>query len=776
MAESTVNPISQDVSNAVKAVQAQNSDAIEGLNSPDEDALAAEIKNLPKSLENVLNLIFDVDDKKSPMSSFINATKESIASVLPGANGMNPNEEITDGLNKMVSSVSGPIVQAKLRPLPNDLVKLDGKNSLGYLLLYWKLDEIQTLIDPKKTKKPKKEDEGGGGGLFGGLLKGLGGAFKSLSKGIPAIIAIAGALGIFALALVLFTKMDMVKAFVGLALFTGFMIGMVTLSNYLDKQKAITKFKNLGIASFFLAASLGIFAISLWITSAVISGQSIFGLAPINPGAVLIGIALFAGFVFVMGLISNVAGKNTKNFQDLAKSMISLSVALGMFSISLSIMSMVMNSQDIIVPFINLKIPGFNPWMAILGVGLFSAFVFVMSKVANQYGTKAQQAKFRDFTVTTLMMSGSLIAFSAAMWVAGFIPLTSIGKGIIIAAGLAGFIFVMSKLAKQYGTKAYQTKFINLTIASLLLTGVFAVFTLVMKLASTIQLQDLIQGIVIAGGLAAFLFVMGKMSEDYGTKTKQKKIIEFAITALVMTGVFAVFTLVIKLASDIPLAGIAKGLLIAGGMIGLATLMGLASNIPINPVGLAIMAVAMVALAGILFITAKVLQMVQPIEISTLAKLILMLLGLIAGVALMAVMGMAVLAGSAVIIPGLIASLIVFPLFGLMVINIVENVLTPLGSIDPTSMNNTLTFMKGVTAIFGLLTALSLLIIANAPLTITASIAGAALMVPIIGPITVLFAVINGIIDKIGNIKLAGATNALVVINTTTGVFRGMKT
>ncbi len=608
-------PISSDQIRAAenKANPSTGGDIFEGVHEADEDKLLKEVENLPKNLAENFESLLDVKNKKSPMASFMDGLKTSISSVFNKDNGKE--DTTNENFEKLTSALGGNVnVAAKLKPTTTDILKL-GKDSLGYLLLYWKLDEISNFVNPTK-KKDKQEGEGGSGGFFGGLLKGLGGAFKALAGGVGAILAIAGAIAVFALAMVLFTQMDFVKALAGLGLFALFIYGMYSVSKFIQTSGAEKDFIGLARASLYLSAGLAAFSIALWITSSIVSGQNFLGMV-INLAAAVIGVGLFLGFIAGFGFVARAANKEQKNFVELAKASVFLSLGLATFAISLWIVSAIMSAQPISI--FGLTIPGMNVGYAMGGLVLFGAFLLGFAIISRIAG--ANNSSFQSLAKASTTLSFGLVAFSTALWITSAImtaqPFSVFGftiPGINIAAAMNGLVLfggfilgagILSALANKFAPNFKQ-----FAITVLLLTASLAAFALTLGFISLLKPTAIMQGVKVLVMMG--LFIAGMIGLAALSNLVPKTVwINFAITVgLMLLSLFAftsILQMIDKLSENIFLKGIA-----ALGLMGifLIAAAGLGAIFLIPVVGAAL-GVGLVLLTGaslLMFISFKALS------------------------------------------------------------------------------------------------------------------------------------------------------------------------
>ena len=197
--------------------------------------------------------------------------------------------------------------------------------------------------------------------------------------------------------------------------FTVFTIGMVALAKALNKEeKDLTNFAK---TSLMLSAALGVFAISLYLVSAVVGskGVTIAGKEIVPPFSLLnaiAGTAVFLAFIAGVALISKLVSKDQKDFEGFAKGSLILSAALGVFALSLYIVSAVVGSNGITIAGKEI-VPKFDLLDAVVGVGIFLVFLTALAGICRLAGNN--QKDFVQFATASLLMTVSLVAFTFAL-------------------------------------------------------------------------------------------------------------------------------------------------------------------------------------------------------------------------------------------------------------------------------------------------------------------------------------------------------------------------
>lgn len=249
----------------------------------------------------------------------------------------------------------------------------------------------------------------------GGEKKGISGFFKGLLEGVGGIAALGVALLAFAGATLLFNFVDWGKAVIGMLAFTVFTIGMVAMAKVLGKgQKDIVAFS---LASLFLSAALGVFAVSLYMVSSVVGskGITIAGkeiVPKFNFLAALGGISLFLVFIAGIALVTKLITPLQKDLIGFAKAAFLLSAALGVFGVSLYIVSSIVGSKGVVIGGKEI-LPPFNVNDAWLGLGFFGAFIGGLAVISLMVGANGDN--FKKFAAASLTMTLSLVLFSFSL-------------------------------------------------------------------------------------------------------------------------------------------------------------------------------------------------------------------------------------------------------------------------------------------------------------------------------------------------------------------------
>jgi hypothetical protein len=358
--------------------------------------------------------------------------------------------------------------KAKEKPKLSDMMKMPAEHSLGYTLLYWKLDEIAGLLDGSKSKK---EEQG----------KGIGGFFQGLLKGAVGLAVLAGAMLLFAGALLLFTKLegsDWAKALLGIAMFALFVTGAVLVAKAVAKEEKT-----------FLDFAKGV----LLLTAAMILfGAAVFVMAWVLPYVIpaIPGMVLFGAFVLGAVVVSRLVGKNLKDFAQFGLGMILLTGALILFGAAVFVMNWI------------------NPYIdgALFGIGLFLAFVGITAILAKVVGS--QLGSFTKFAIGTLLMIAGLVLFAGAIWLVNkMITLEQIGYAAIVALAMIGFVAVTAALG--YAMAPLLPGLVVIAVGALALAVSMGLFALAIAITRGLGVNEIERASVVLEGSAILMAQAG---------------------------------------------------------------------------------------------------------------------------------------------------------------------------------------------------------------------------------------------------------------------------
>ena len=339
-----------------------------------------------------------------------------------------------------------------------------------------------------------------------GEKKGISGFFKGLMEGIGGIAALGVALFAFAGATLLFNFVDWGSAVIGMLAFTVFTIGMVALAKTLSsEQKDLTKFAE---SSLIMSAALGAFAVSLYITSTLMSMKPInigsISLPAFDVGGAILALVTFGIFEMGMASLAKKINKENGDFANFALGSLLMTAALVTFSVGLVIASNIFTNGINVGSFakyINggadntvLKV---DPIGAIAAVGTFLVFEMGLALVAKIMGKEV--GNFTKFALASIVMSGALVAFSVALVVVSNVLTNGINMDVFgqkvslpkvdmgaAIAGVATFIVFLASiaiLANVAGSLIGQIALFG--AVSILLSASLIAFSVAMIMAGT---------------------------------------------------------------------------------------------------------------------------------------------------------------------------------------------------------------------------------------------------------------------------------------------------
>ena len=206
-------------------------------------------------------------------------------------------------------------------------------------------------------------------------------------------------------------KVDIGNALIGTGIFLGFLVAIAVVARIAgENSKDFTKFAT---ASLILAVSLVAFTLSLVVVSAIISGQSIFGMPPVDINSAIGGVAFFTVFLLAMAGIAILANSFAGNFVLFGATAMLLSISVGLFAISMALVGLIVTGEGgscggIEIP----KITG--GWQSVLiGLGMFTGFILAMIGVSALAG--AALIVVGPGALGIMLISGAVLLMSKAM-------------------------------------------------------------------------------------------------------------------------------------------------------------------------------------------------------------------------------------------------------------------------------------------------------------------------------------------------------------------------
>ena len=240
----TLNQLIQELKNS-RVQDTQNPQGI--TEAKDVDTLAIRFyEELTEPLKELCQAILGKGAELIDTAALGDTIADAVSNMTGGSGGDDDRSPLKTVMDDFMESagLGGPKQSAKLKPQPNHLMKVDPTMGLGFLLLYWKLDEISQKIGDGDNKKKKS---GGIGSLFKGLLAGAAG-----------LMLLAVALILFAGALILFGIVKWDAALKGMLAFALFVAGCVIIAKKVKQNLA--DFATFAVGVAILATGLLIFS------------------------------------------------------------------------------------------------------------------------------------------------------------------------------------------------------------------------------------------------------------------------------------------------------------------------------------------------------------------------------------------------------------------------------------------------------------------------------------------------------------------------------------
>lgn len=461
-----------DVANGVS----QMNDNIKNLNQ----TIASKDKGNPDGLTLTAEDNTKLEELVEQMKEDVGSAFEMLAPLLDNVNIMADSQseiqqfqkDSTDILNELLSGQQSEAAEmlaspasktskkqtATTKPSGIDVLKdLSASDGLGFVALWWKLDEIHETMKGGQGGEKKK---GSVGDIFKGLLEGASG-----------IALLAVALVVFAGALSLFQFIEWPSALIGMVSFSIFTIGFIQIAKKIGKS--VDDFIAMTIGAGFMSVAIGVFAGALILMKFI------------EWGPALAGLGLFGLFTLGMLGVALLVNENTKNFLQFAVGSTVMAGALLAFSVSIMFSSWLMKAVDV--------------GGAFEAIGFFT--LFTLGNLAVAALVSENTGNFVQFALGSIAMAGALAVFSLSLAISsmifsgksGDIPIggenhkilgVDIGGAIeaLIFFGvfIAGMTVVSHTLGSQIGS---MTKF---AVASMAMAGALAVFSLSLLIVSGI--------------------------------------------------------------------------------------------------------------------------------------------------------------------------------------------------------------------------------------------------------------------------------------------------
>ena len=459
------------------------------------DEIVPTISDMLKELITVKESFQDLLSTKTspfmPNSSILSTTSTAATSTAaPGTGG-----GLLGGLG-----LSGK--KGKDKPTIADMLTLPIEHSMGYLLLYYKLDSLEKLLGKDDGKKKSK-------------VPGIGGLFSGLMQGAVGLAILAGALILFAGAMMMFGMVEWGPALAGLVAFGIFVTGMVALAKWLGKeQETFYKF-GIGVAT--LTGSIILFAAAMFVMNWV---------QPYVLGAIP-GILLFTTFVTGMAVLAKYMGEKVSDFEKFG-------IGVGILTASMILFAGVIFLMNKVLPYVLDAIPG---------IALFTAFVAGMAVLAKFVGDKEND--FIKFGIGIAVLTGSLILFTGALYLMKLVsPMLDEALPVLGVFGL----FVFGAVTLANAVKAAIKDFVLFGVGISILTGALILFTGAMVLMSEAQ-PHVTSALPILGLFG--LFVLGAVALSNAMTAAAPLFLAFAAGTLLLVGALIAFAFAIKYVASI---------------------------------------------------------------------------------------------------------------------------------------------------------------------------------------------------------------------------------
>lgn len=464
LANTTLSEISNGIDKLTQTVAAQNKDK----GNPDGLTLTAEDNTkLEELVEQMKEDVGSAFEMLAPLLDNVNIMADSQSEI------QQFQKDSTDILNELLSGQQNEAAEmlaspasktskkqtATTKPSGIDVLKdLSASDGLGFVALWWKLDEIH------ETMK--------GGGQGGEKKKGsVGDIFKGLLEGASGIALLAVALVVFAGALSLFQFIEWPSALIGMVSFSIFTIGFIQIAKKIGKS--VDDFIAMTIGAGFMSVAIGVFAGALILMKFI------------EWGPALAGLGLFGFFTLGMLGVALLVNENTKNFLQFAVGSTVMAGALLAFSVSIMFSSWLMKAVDV--------------GGAFEAIGFFT--LFTLGNLAVAALVSENTGNFVQFALGSIAMASALIVFSLSLVISSMIfsgkpgDITIGGKnhkilGIDIGGAIGALtffgVFITGMVAVSHTLGSQVGSMAKFAAASMAMAGALAVFSLSLLIVSGI--------------------------------------------------------------------------------------------------------------------------------------------------------------------------------------------------------------------------------------------------------------------------------------------------
>lgn len=416
------------------------------------------------------------DEKKDEDAGVTNIVPNSILdTIAPAADATVPDDNSKDDkksknrlsfFDKKTTKVNS-IKESDFKEFPAAL-------TMGFLLLH------EDITKPKKKEEKKK-----GGGILDTIGSLLGFAIG--------VVALAGALIVFAAAMKIFDDVDWKDGLIGAGAFVLFIAIMIGLSKTVAANKG--SFLELGKGALLLTASLALFGVTLWLLGTIVKGGEAFGIKMPGLAASMAGVGLFIAFIGFMTTFAKTVAASKVDFMQFAATTIVLDASLALFALSLVIVGTIMSGGSIF----GLDVPSVGSMIG--GVVLFTTFIGAMAAFAALVG--ANQGNFMQLAVGSLILDASLALFAGSLFIIGTIisggeifglEVPSIGSMVLGVVIFVAFTAVMAAIGVGIG--AASPAFIALGVGSAILSASLALFAGALWLVGTLLNPELMLNVM----------------------------------------------------------------------------------------------------------------------------------------------------------------------------------------------------------------------------------------------------------------------------------------
>lgn len=179
-------------------------------------------------------------------------------------------------------------------------------------------------------------------------------------------------------------------------------------------------------------------------------------------------------------------------------------------------------------------------------LGLFT--VFTLGFIALSKRVNAEIDTISQMAITSLIMSGALLAFSAAVYLSGFIYQKMTENGLLVYAGIALGVFVGFAVGVAFLGKIVdknKNDYINLGLGTLIMAGAIAVFAGSFYLLGFMTQKIIDEGLYESAitGLKVFMqFSLGVALLGIITKSNMQAYIALGLGTILMSGALFLFS------------------------------------------------------------------------------------------------------------------------------------------------------------------------------------------------------------------------------------------